>query len=134
MICLEHLRLGFLVHSRPLGRREVFEYLDATEPDAIDVTLLTVADRLATQGEKTRREAIDAHLELAQQMLGEALQWRAAGAPRAPIAGDELAAELGIEPGPELGRLLRELAAASFAGEVASRDDAVAKARGLISG
>jgi putative nucleotidyltransferase with HDIG domain len=131
-ICKEHLRLGFLVHERPLSRRAVFEYLDATDPDSLDVTLLTVADRLATQGAKTRTEAIDAHLELARAMIGEALAWREAGPPRAPIRGDELADELGIEPGPQLGRLLRELAAAAFAGEAATREDAVAYARDLL--
>ena len=134
LICLEHLRLGFLVHERPLSRRAVFEYLDATEPDAVDVTLLTVADRLATQGAKTRPEAIEAHLELARQMIGEALAWRASGPPAAPVRGDELAAALGIEPGPELGRLLRELAAAAFAGEATTRDEAVAYARDHLSG
>jgi len=43
------LRLGFLVHERPLSRRRVHEYLRATEPDSVDVTVLTVADRLAEQ-------------------------------------------------------------------------------------
>ncbi|MGI8461569.1 MAG: hypothetical protein ACR2OC_08050, partial [Solirubrobacterales bacterium] len=119
----------FLVHERPLPRRAVYNYLDATEPDAIDVTVLTVADRLATQGEKTRPEAIDAHLELARTMIGEALDWRESGPPRAPLAGDDLAAELGIEPGPELGRLLHELEAAVFAGDVTSRETAIAHAR-----
>ena len=133
-ICLEHLRLGFLVHARPLSRREVYDYLDATDPDALDVTVLTVADRLATQGERTRPQAIEAHLDLAREMIGEALAWRESGPPRAPIRGDELAAELGIEPGPELGRLLRELAAAAFAGEANTREEAVAHARRLLAG
>jgi putative nucleotidyltransferase with HDIG domain len=133
-ISLEHLRLGFLVHERPLSRRAVFEYLDATDPDAIDITLLTVADRLATQGAKTRPEAIQAHLDLSREMIGEALAWRESGAPRPPIRGDELAAELGIEPGPELGRLLRELAAAAFAGEATTREQAVAIARDKLGG
>ena len=133
LICLEHLRLGFLVHVRPLSRRDVYDYLQATDPDAIDVTLLTVADRLATQGEKTRREAIDAHLELAREMIGEAVAWRGSGPARPPIAGDELAAELGIERGPGLGRLMRELAAAAWTGEATSRDEALAYARRLSS-
>jgi hypothetical protein len=67
-------------------------------------------------------------------MIGEALAWRQASPPRAPIRGDELAAELGIEPGPELGRLLRELAAAAFTGEAATRDEAIAYARRQLSG
>ena len=49
---------------------------------------------------------VEAHLELAREMLPAALAWQRDGPPRAPIAGDELAAEVGIEPGPELGELL----------------------------
>ncbi len=130
-LTLNHLRLGFLVHAQPLSRRHVYDYLVATEPDSADVTLLTIADRLATQGERTRREAVDAHLQLARQMIGEALAWRRDGPPRSPIRGDDLAAALGIEPGPELGRLIGEIEAAVFTGEVSTREDAVALARAL---
>jgi poly(A) polymerase len=123
----DHLRLGFLVRERPLPRRAVFEYLTATAPTTIDVTVLTVADRLATRGRKAE-VAIAAHLELARDVLGEALRWE--GAPRAPLVrGDELAAALGLRPGPELGRVLAELEAARFSGEVATHEDAVAHAR-----
>jgi tRNA nucleotidyltransferase/poly(A) polymerase len=131
-LTLNHLRLGFLVHERPLSRRRVHEYLRATEPDSVDVTVLTVADRLATQGERTSQEAIDAHLELAREVVGEALAWRREGPPRSPIRGDRLASELGIEPGPELGRLLGEIEAAVFAGEVSSAEEAIALARKLV--
>jgi putative nucleotidyltransferase with HDIG domain len=130
-ITLNHLRLGFLVHERPLSRRSVYEYLKATDPESVDVTLLTVADRLATQGPRTQREAIDSHLELAREMISEALAWRRDGPPSSPIRGDELAAEVGVERGPELGRLLREIEAARFAGEVETRDDAIELARRL---
>jgi poly(A) polymerase len=132
-LTLNHLRLGFLVHEQPLSRRHVYDYLLATEPDSVDVTMLTVADRLATQGERTRREAVDAHLELARAMIAEALAWRRSGPPRSPIRGDQLASELGIEPGPELGRLLDEIEAAVFAGEVSTRDEAVDLARRIRS-
>ncbi len=128
-LTLNHLRLGFLVHARPLSRREVYEYLKGTEPESVDTTLLTVADRLATQGERTRQEAIDAHLQLAREMIGEALEWRREGPPRSPIRGDELASEVGIDQGPELGMLIEEIEAAVFAGEVNTRDDAIALAR-----
>jgi len=133
-LTLNHLRLGFLVHARPLSRREVYEYLKGTDPESVDVTLLTVADRLATQGERTRQEAIDAHLELAREMIAEALAWRRDGPPQSPIRGDDLAAELGIDPGPQLGMLIEEIEAAVFEGEVTTRDDAVALARLLAPG
>jgi putative nucleotidyltransferase with HDIG domain len=125
-----HLVLGFLVHERPLDRRAVHRYLRRTAPVEVEVTLLSCADRLATRGKNAER-AIDAHLELAHELMPAALEWRRNGPPRLPIRGDELAAELGIEPGPELGRLLAELEEAAYAGEISDRDDAVELGRRL---
>ena len=125
-----HLRLGFLVHEMPLTRRAVYRYLRVTDPVQVDVTLLSVADRLATRG-KGSEKAIARHVELADQLVGEALAWRAEP-PRAPIRGDELAREIGLRPGPEIGRLLDELEEASFAGEIQSRDQAVEHARDVL--
>ena len=64
---------------------------------------------------------IEAHLELARTVLPEAIAWHRDGPPRSPIAGDELAERLGIEPGPELGRLLAEIEAGVFTGDVVDR-------------
>jgi putative nucleotidyltransferase with HDIG domain len=123
-----HLRLGFLVHERPLPRRTVHRYLRTCEPVEVDVTVLSVADRLATRGDRAD-DAIADHLQLARELLGEALRWRAEGPPRPLLRGDELAAELGIPAGPGLGELMAELEAARFAGEVQTREQAVAHAR-----
>jgi poly(A) polymerase len=132
-LALHHLRLGFLIHQRPLSRRAVYDYLVATEPVSVDVTLLSVADRLAARGEGpiASSEMVEAHLELAREMLRDALAWHREGPPRPPVSGDDLAAELGIAPGPEMGRVLEELRAAAFAGEVSGRDDALERARQL---
>jgi poly(A) polymerase len=133
-LALHHLRLGFLIHQRPLSRRAVYGYLAATEPVAADVTLLSVADRLAARGEGPLASTgmVEAHLDLARELLREALSWHRDGAPRPPLSGDELAAELGLEPGPEMGRLLEELRAASFAGEIGDRRQALERARELL--
>jgi poly(A) polymerase len=132
-LTLHHLRLGFMVHEAPLPPRRVHEYLRATEPVAADVTLLTVADRLSARGGGpfATDEAIAAHLDLAREMLAAALDWRRDGPPEPFLRGDELAAELRIEPGPELGDLLHELEAAQYAGEVSTREEAVERARRL---
>jgi putative nucleotidyltransferase with HDIG domain len=127
-----HLRLGFLVKERPLPPRREYAYLKACGPVAADVTLLSVADRLATRG-RNAEEAIARHLQLARETIGPALAWHAAGAPAVPIRGDELADALGIPRGPRLGTLLAELEAAVYAGEVATREDAIAHARAKLS-
>jgi poly(A) polymerase len=125
-----HLVLGFLVHDRPLSRRLVYRYLKRTSPVEVEVTLLSCADRLATRG-KNADAAIAAHLGLARELMHEALDWREHGPPRPPLRGDELARELGIDPGPELGPLLAELEEAAFAGELHTRDQALEVARRL---
>lgn len=132
-LTLHHLRLGFLVHEAPLPPRRVHEYLRATEPVAADVTLLTIADRLSARGSGpfATEEAVQAHLDLAREMLAAALEWRRDGPPAPLVRGDELAEALGIEPGPELGELLRELEAAQYAGEISTREEAIAYARSV---
>ena len=128
-----HLRLGFLVHEpQPLSRRTVFGYLRACSPVEVDVTLLSIADRLATRGDRAQ-EAIAAHLRLATAILPDALDWHEKGPPAVPIRGDELARELGIAPGPRLGELLEALLQARYAGDVTSRSEAVAYARELLA-
>ena len=129
-ITRNHLVLGFLVHERPLSPRTVYRYLKRCSPIEVEVTLLTCADRIATRG-KNADAAIEAHLQLARELMSAALSWRSDGPPPALLRGDELAHQLGIEPGPDLGRLIAELEEASYAGEVKSADQAVEYARRL---
>jgi putative nucleotidyltransferase with HDIG domain len=118
-----HLRLGFLIPEMPLPPRRVHAYLRATDPVTVDVTLLTVADRLSARGVGpiASPEMVSAHLTLAREMIAAGLDWRREGPPTPLLRGDEISTELGIEPGPELGSALAELEAAQFAGEVTDR-------------
>jgi len=130
-LALHHLRLGFLVREAPLSPRAVYRYLASCDPLGVDVTLLSVADRLATQG-KNGGPATAAHLKLAREVLPAAFAWHAER-PRPPIRGDQLAAALGIEPGPELGTLLAGLTEAAYAGEIASQADVIAYAQAQLA-
>ena len=129
-LTLHHLRLGFLVHERPLSRRAIWRYLAATEPFSADVTIFTVADRLATRG-RNAAPAIAAHLELAREMLGPALARRSRARPAPLVRGDELVREAGIEPGPQLGTILAQLDEDRFAGAISTREEALARAKEL---
>ena len=125
-----HLVLGFLVRERPLGPRAIYSYLRQCAPVEVEVTVLSCADRLATRGDNAEG-AIAAHLELAREVIGPALEWRSGGPPKAPLRGDDLAAELAMEQGPELGAMLARLEEAVYTGEVVTRADALALARRL---
>jgi poly(A) polymerase len=123
-----HLRLGFLVHERPLNRRHVYRYMRACEPVELEVTVLSAADRLATRGQRTRTEAVETHLEVARELAAEALAWRD-HPPSPPLRGDVLIAQLELEPGPEVGRLLEIVEEAAFAGEARTPEEALDVAR-----
>ncbi len=126
-----HLRAGFLIHEpQPLSRHALFAYMRRCAPVEVDVTLLSVADRLATRGDRAR-EAIAEHVLVARQLLEAGLVWHAGGPPRPLLRGDELAAELGIATGPRVGELLELLAEAQYAGEVLTREQALDRARKL---
>jgi poly(A) polymerase len=127
-----HLRAGFLVHEpQPLSRASTFAYMRACAPVQVDVTLLSVADRLATRGDRAH-ESIDAHMRVARQLLTDGLSWRAEGPPAPLWRGDELAETLGIGLGPRVGELLEQLSAAQYTGAVRTREQALAHARKLL--
>jgi putative nucleotidyltransferase with HDIG domain len=126
-----HLRAGFLVHEpQPLSRRTAFAYMQASAPVPADVTLLSVADRLATRGDRAE-ESTEAHLRVAGRLLEGALRWHAEGPPRPLLRGDELAAALEIATGPRIGELLLAIAEAQYAGELSTREQALEYARTL---
>jgi poly(A) polymerase len=130
-LTLHHLRLGFLIPEMPLPPRRVHDYLRATDPVSVDVTLLTVADRLSARGAGplASPEMVEAHLTLAREMIAAGLDWHRDGPPKPLLRGDEVARELEVEEGPELGELMAELEAAQYAGEVSDREGALAHLR-----
>jgi putative nucleotidyltransferase with HDIG domain len=124
-LILHHLDAGFLVHQRPLDRRTIWRYLVKTRPYSAEITLFTVADRLATRG-KNAEAAIEAHLEVAQALIAAADE----PIPSPLVRGDELVAA-GVAPGPRLGEILAQLEEDRFAGVISTREQALARAREL---
>src|SRR3954469_5050112 len=124
-VIAHHLDAGFLVHERPLDRRTIWRYLQDTRSYSADITLFTVADRLATRGANAEA-AIEAHLDVARTLIA------AAAEPVGPplVRGDELIAA-GVAPGPRGGAILAQLEEDRFAGVVSTREQALARAKEL---
>ncbi|HWK27711.1 MAG TPA: HD domain-containing protein [Solirubrobacter sp.] len=120
-----HLDAGFLVHQRPLDRRTIWRYLVATRPYSADITIFTVADRLATRGRNAER-AIAAHLEVADTLVAAARE----PVPPPLVRGDELI-RAGVAPGPHVGAILARLEEDRYAGELTTREQALERAREL---
>jgi hypothetical protein len=70
-------------------------------------------------------------MDIARGLLADALRWRASGPPPPLLRGHDLLAELAIPPGPRVGELLAQLAEAQYAGDVKTREQALAYARSL---
>ena len=103
-------------------------YLRACSPVEVDVTLLSIADRLATRGDRARGR----DRRPSGGRTGRCSPTRCAGARRGAgqplLRGDELGSHLGIAPGSASGTLLEELAEAQYAGDVTTREQALAYA------
>lgn len=131
LLARHHLGLGYLVHKAPLDKRTIHQYLVKTSPVEVDVSLLSIADRLATRGRKAD-EAIAKHLAVARVVLPAALDFAAWRAQPPLLRGDELANHLNIKPGPTLGTLLAQLDEARYAGDITTPDQALQLARELL--
>lgn len=124
-----HLPLGFLVHRTPLSLRQIDRYLRQTAPSEAEVIVLTVADRLATNGPRTTASAIGRHLVLAREVMEQHFAIADRGPIRPPIPPDHLAAQLGVAPGPWLGRLIEALREEQLVGSVISAQQTLSFAR-----
>ena len=94
--------------------------------------MLSLGDRLATRGSRTRQRGLRRHHALAQE-LAVAYAGYAARPLEPVIRGDNLARRLGIRPGPVLGELIAAIEEEQAAGAVESPDDAVAFGRAWLA-
>ena len=120
-----HLPLGFMVHRTPLSLRQIDRYLRLTAPSEAEIIVLSVADRLATRGPRTAQSAIDRHLVLAREVMDAHFTLADRPPLRPLLAGDEVARELGREPGPWLVPLLDALREGQVVGVLRTRDQAL---------
>ncbi|MGD8244274.1 MAG: HDIG domain-containing protein [Anaerolineae bacterium] len=129
-----HLRPSHLTCAEGVTRRAIYRYFRDQGDAGVDVVLLGLADHLATWGPNLREERWMRRLEVAELLLHHYFERRAETVdPQLPVDGHDLMCELGLEPGPQIGLLLDTLREAMAAGEIETREDALALAA-LVSG
>ena len=125
----QHLRPAHLARAERVTRRAVYRYFRATGCAGLDVALLSLADHLATWGPNLQERRWARRLEVAETLLTHYFERREETvAPPPLVTGHDLMAELGLDAGPEIGRLLEALREAQAAGEVRTREEALALA------
>jgi poly(A) polymerase len=124
LLVAEHLRLGFMVHDRPIDRRDGYRYLKATAPHTHASVVVSLADRFATRGVRARQAYVRAHTQTADELLQVVAELESED--REPLLrGDEISEMTGAT-GPRIGELVDALAEEQAAGAVTTRDEAVA--------
>lgn len=134
LLVAQHLRLGYLVHDEPVSGRARLRYFRATSPYTAEAILLSVSDRLAVRGPRSTAIAINRHLALAREMMELFFaELEAEPLPRL-VGGDELIRNLGLKPGPFIGRLLDHIREEQKLGNISTREQALAAAATIAAG
>jgi len=120
VLVLNHLRLGFLVRESPLSRRALVRYRRAVEPFVYESVILSLADRLATRGERTTARSMARHYRLARKVWLEIPKETLP----LPLSGRDVMELLGEGEGPRIGDALAALQEEVDAGEVQTAEQA----------
>ncbi len=131
VIIRNHMRFHYHVsrmeaESRPPSRRAIYRFFRDAGAAGVDLVLLGLADRRGTQDTSLTQETWSAALSVARLLLEN--YWEKPQESISPpklLDGNELMAELKLEPGEQLGRLLEAIREAQAVGKVVTRDQAI---------
>jgi putative nucleotidyltransferase with HDIG domain len=129
-------------HMRPLllaqtgqhpTRRAIYRFFHDAGPAGVDICLLSLADVLGTYGPTLSQDVWARHLDIVRALL-EAWWERPAESVSPPpiVTGHDLIAELGLEPGPVIGKILEAIREAQATGRVHNRREALELARDML--
>lgn len=128
-------------HGRPFAltqtgeapsRRAIYRFFRDCGDAGVDICLLSLADFMGKYAADLPQDALSVHLDTLRALLEAYFETPTQSVSPAPwLDGDDLMRELNLGPGPRVGEILEALREAQAAGEVNSRDEALAFARQL---
>ncbi len=127
-----HMRLATM-NKEPPTRRAMYRFYRDTGAAGVSITLLTLADTLAVWGPTLQEQRWERLLDLIATLLHTYFtQQEEIIAPRPLLTGADLLA-LEIPQGPRIGALLAQLREAQAAGEITTREEALALVQKLMA-
>lgn len=127
-----HMRPHHLTAAGQPSRRAVYRYYRDLGAAGVDTALLSVADLWATGGPEQSLAGWQRHLDVVVRLLDDYFNRPQEAVRPAPVIdGHDLMAALGLRPGRLVGQLLEAVAEAQAAGELDSREQALAYAARL---
>jgi tRNA nucleotidyltransferase/poly(A) polymerase len=134
----EHMRPGYLAHDFPPSRRAIYRFYRDAGDSGPECALLSLADSMATHAAEPLPANWRQHLGATELMLRAFFRDHAGQVAPAPLLnGHQLMTDLGLKPGPVVGKLLDDLREAQAVGEVSTVDAArvwLAKRLRAVSG
>ena len=127
-----HLRPSQLRHGQEEPTpRAVHRYYRDLQDVAVDTIYLALADYLAAKGPEIIADHWASHARMLANVLQAGREQAPAEGPQRLVNGHDLMHHLGLPPGPGIGRLLEQIDEARAAGEIATREEALALAATL---
>ena len=118
------------------SRRAIYRYFRDAGDAAIDTIYLALADYLAARGPELDATAWANHAAMLTYVLqtgANQISNRPAAGPPRLLNGNDLMRNFGLAPGPQIGRLLAELAEAQAVGEITTAEAALERAAVLLA-
>ncbi len=138
LLVRRHMRVHFHASRKAENaidptRKAIYRFFRETGEAGISLILLALADVRAAYDHTLTQEYWAANLDVARTLL-EAYYEKAEEIVRPPqlLNGDDLISELNMKPGPEIGKLLEAIRETQAAGKLATRQEALAFARGWL--
>ena len=131
-----HLRLWQMGGEEGIpSRRAIYRYFRDTGDVSIDIMFLSLADFLATQGPNLDVAEWRQHGRSVEYVLTQREAEESIVSPPKLIDGHDLMRTFGLKPGPKVGEVLDAVREAQGAGDIGTRDEALAFAeRHLLQG
>jgi tRNA nucleotidyltransferase/poly(A) polymerase len=109
------------------SRKAIYRFFRDADGAGIDLVLIALADVRGTRATTLAQETWVAYLDIARLLLEN--YWERPEeivAPPRLLNGNELMQELGIKPGPQVGRILESIRENQAAGKIETREQAIA--------
>lgn len=131
-IVRQHREPALMLVDMPPTRRSIYRYYRDNGQAGVEICLLSVADVMGKYGPELPRSELENRLKVVRILLEAYFERHdEIVSPPALLDGDELMAELGLSPGPQVGKMLETLREAQAAGEVSDREQALEFVRKL---
>ncbi len=128
-----HLRPTQMSHDELPSRRAIYRYFRDTGETGIDILFLSLADHLASRGQYLDLTQWRAHAQLVAYVLEQHDAEASLMVPPKLVDGHDLIGIFGLSPGPKIGEILETVREAQAAGEVTTREEALAYIEHLLA-